>query len=67
MKSFKIESKCLKLYYEFRAFIRCMKAAFSRSNFQKFLMCLLIKKLNRLIASKHVAQPLKHSAGLLRV
>ena len=27
MENFKIESRYLKLYYEFRALIRCMKAA----------------------------------------
>ena len=43
MENFQIESKYLKPCYEFRVFIRCMKAAFYRSDYQRFLMCPLIK------------------------
>ena len=55
------------LCYEFRAFIRFMKAAFYGPDFQKFLMCPLIKRLDRAFVSKHAAEPLKHSTELLRV
>ena len=36
MEDFKIERRYLKFYCEIRAFIRCMKAAFYRPDFQKF-------------------------------
>ena len=62
MENFKIESRYLRLCYEFRAVIKCMKAAFYRPDYQKFLMCSLIKRLGRVFASKHAAEPLKHSA-----
>ena len=52
------------LCYEFMTFIRCMKAAFYRLDFQKFLMCPLNKRLGRAFVSKHAAKPLKHSAKL---
>ena len=39
MENFKIESRYLKLCYEFRVFIRCMKAAFYRPDYQNSLMC----------------------------
>ena len=45
MENFKTESKYLKLCYEFRVVIRCMKAAFYRPDYQKILMCPLIKRL----------------------
>ena len=34
MEDFKTESRYLNLCYEFRAFIRCMKAAFYRPDFK---------------------------------
>ena len=64
MESFKIKSRYLKLCYEFRVFIRCMKAAFYRPDYQKFLMCPLIKRLGRTFASKNAAEPSVRSAGL---
>ena len=73
MENFKIEDRYLKLCYEFRAFIRCMKAAFYRPDYQIFLMWPLIKRLSLAFVSKRAAEPLKrsgeplkHSAGLLR-
>ena len=59
MKNFKIESSYLKLCYEFRAFILCMKAAFYRPDYQKFLMCLLIKRLGQAFVSKHLFQSMR--------
>ena len=44
MENFKIESRYLKLCYEFRAVIGCMKAAFYRPDYQKFVMYPLIKR-----------------------
>ena len=38
MENFKIESRCLKVCYEFKAFIGCMKAGFCRPDHPKFLM-----------------------------
>ena len=74
MENFKIENKYPKLSFEFMPFIRCMKTVFCRSDYQKFLMCPLIKRLGRVFVSKHAAEPLnrsaelsKHSTGLLRV
>ena len=66
---------------EFRAVIRCMKAAFYRADYQKLLMCSLIKRVGQAFVSKYPAKPwkgsvdlfkhlaelLKHSAELLRV
>ena len=66
MENCKIESRYLKLYYELRAFIRCVKAAFYRPDYQKFLMCSLIKNLGQAFVSKHATKPLKHSAELLK-
>ena len=54
------------LCYEFRGFIRCMKAAFYRTDFQKFLMCPLIKRLGRAFVPKHAAEPLKLSAEVFK-
>ena len=42
----------LKLCYAFRAFIRCMEAAFYCTDFQKVFMCPLIKKIGRAIFYK---------------
>ena len=56
MENFKIESRYLKLCNEFRAVIRCMKAAFYRSDYQKLLICPLIKRLDQTFVSKHAAQ-----------
>ena len=66
MENFKIESRYLKLCNEFRAVIRCMKTAFYRPDYQKFLMCWLIKKLGQAFISKNAAEPLKRSAELLK-
>ena len=44
-----------------------MKAAFYRPDYQKLLMCLLIKRLGQAFNSKHVAELLKHSVELLRI
>ena len=67
MEDFKIKIRYLKLCYEFRAFIRCMKVAFYRPNFQKLLMFPLIKRLGRAFVLKHVAEPLKHLAELFEI
>ena len=61
-----IESRYLKLCNEFTAVIRCMKSAFYRPDYQKLLMCPLIKRLGRVFVLKHAAKPLKRSAVLLR-
>ena len=66
MENFTIDSRYLKLCNEFRAVIRCMKAALYRPDYQKRLMCPLIKRLGRAFVSKHVAEPLKRSAELLK-
>ena len=66
MENFKIESRYLKLCYEFRAFIRCMKAVFYRLDYQKFLMCPLINRLGRAFVSKYATEPLKRTAELLK-
>lgn len=69
----KIESRCLKLCYEFRVFVRSMKAAFYRLHYQNFLMCRLIKMSGRAFVSKHAVsslksstKPLNHLAQLLK-
>ena len=63
MENFTTESRYLKL-----------KVAFDRPDYQKLLMCPLIKRLGRQFVSKHAAEPLKrwaellkHSAGFLRI
>ena len=66
MENVKIESRYVKLCNEFRAGIKCMKAAFYRPDYQKLLMCSLIKRLGRVFVSKHVAEPFKGSADLLK-
>ena len=43
-----------------------MKAAFDRPDYQKLLMCLLIKRLSQAFVSKHEAEPLKRLAKLLK-
>ena len=43
MENSKIESRYLHLFYEFRAFIRCMKAGFYRPNYQK-VFCVRLSK-----------------------
>ena len=65
MENFKIESRYLKLCNEFRAVIRCLKVAFYRPDYQKLLMCPLIKRLGLAFVSKHAAEPVKGSAELL--
>ena len=66
MENFKIESRYLKLCNEFRVIIRCMKTAFYRPDYQKLLVCWLIKRLGRVFVSKHAAEPLKRSAEVLK-
>ena len=66
MENFKIESRYLKLCDVFRAVIRCMRAAFYRPDYQKFLMCPLIKRLGPAFVSKLAAKLLKHSAEPLQ-
>ena len=66
MVSFKIKSRYLKLCNEFRAVIRCIKAVFYRADYQKLLICPLIKRLGRAFVSKHAAAPLNGSAELLK-
>ena len=66
MENFKIESRYLKLCNEFRPVIRCMKAAFYRPDYQKLLMCPLIKRLGRVFVSNHAAEPFKHSAEFFK-
>ena len=61
MENCKIESRYLKFCYEFRTIIRCMKTAIYRPDYQKLLMCPLIKRLDRAFVLKHVAEPLKRS------
>ena len=65
MKNFTIESRYLKLCNEFRAVIRCWKAAFYRPDYQK-LLCPLIKKLGRAFVLEHAAEPMKRSAEVLK-
>ena len=60
------ESRYLKLFNEFRAVVRCMKAAFYRPNYQKLLMCPLIKRLGQVFVLKYAVEPLKRSAELLQ-
>ena len=65
MENFKIQSRYRKLCYRCSAFIRCMKAAFYRPDYQKFLMFPLIKRVGQAFVSKHVAEPFKFSAEIL--
>ena len=65
MENFKTESKYLKLCYEFRA-SRCMKAAFYRPDYQKFLMCPLIKRVDWAFLPKNAVESLKCSVELLK-
>ena len=66
MENFKIESRYLKPCSKCRAVIRCMEAALYRPDYQKLLMCPLIKRLGRAFVSKHAAESLKGSAELLK-
>ena len=66
MEDLKIKSKYLKLCYQFRAFIRYMKAAFYRPDFQKLLISPLIKLIDQAFIPKHAAKPLKHSDEFLK-
>ena len=66
MENFTIESRYLKLCNEFRAVIRCMKAAFYRPDYQKLLMCPFIKRFGWAFVSKDAVEPLKHSVEILR-
>ena len=61
-----LKKKQRKLCYEFRISIRCIKTAFYRSNYQKFLLCPLINRLGRAFVSKHATESLKRSIKLLR-
>ena len=67
-KRFKLNGKLQnwsKYLNEFRAVTRCMRAAFYWVDYQKLLMCPLIKRLGRAFVSKHVAELLKQIAKLL--
>ena len=66
MKSFKTENRFLNLSNEFRAVIRRMKTAFYGLDYQKLLVCWLIKRVGRAFVSKYAAEPLKSSAKLLK-
>ena len=69
MENFNIERRYLKLCYDFRTFIRCMKGAFYRPDFQKFLMCnghKRIERSGRAFILKHAAEFLKNLAELLK-
>ena len=66
MEDFKTESRYVIFCYEFRAFIRCMKSGFCRPDFQKFLMCPLVKRLDQAFVLKHAAEPLKRAAELFK-
>ena len=66
MENFTIERRYLKLCSEFRAVIRCMKAAVYRPDYQELTICPLIKRLGRAFVSKNEAEPLKRSDELLK-
>ena len=66
MKNFTIGNRYVKLCNEIWAVIRCMKAAFYRPDYQKLLMCLLIKKPGYGFVSKHALKGLKESIKLLK-
>ena len=66
MENFKIESRYRQLCYEFMEYIRRMRAAFYRPDYQKFLMCQLIKRLGRAFVSTLTPEPFKPSAELLK-
>ena len=66
MENFTIESRYLKFCNEFRTVIRCMNDAFYRPDYQKLLMCPLIKRFGQEFVSKHAAEILKHLAELLK-
>ena len=44
MENFTTENRYVELYNEVRAVIKCMKAVFYRPDYQKLLMCPLIKR-----------------------
>ena len=67
MENFTIESRYLKFCNEFRAVVRCMKAAFYRPDYNSLLMCPLIKRFGQAFVSKYAAEPLKRSAELLTI
>ena len=56
----------LKLCINFRAVIRCMRAAFYKPDYQKLLICPLIKRIGQSFVLKHAAKPMKGSAKLLK-
>ena len=62
MENFTIESRYLNLCNQFRTAIRFLKGAFYRPDYQKLLMCPLIKRLGKTFISKHATEPLKYSA-----
>ena len=66
MKNFKIESRYLKLRNEFTAVIRYMKDVIYRLDYQKLLMCPLIKRLGLEFVLKHSTEHLKGSPELLK-
>ena len=63
MEDLQTESRYLKLCYEFRVFLRFMKAAFYISDFWKFRWS---KDSTKDFISKRAAKLLKHSAELLK-
>ena len=65
MVNFKIKSRHLKLCNEFRAFVRCIKAAFLLTRLSKTLN-VLIKRLGRAFVSKNAVEGLNRSPGLLK-
>ena len=54
MENFKTESKYLKFCHDFRAVIRCMKAAFYRPDYQKTRSSICFKTCGR--ASKRLSR-----------
>ena len=66
MENCKIKGRYLKFCCGFRAVIRYIKAAFYRADYQKLLICPLVKRLGQAFVSKPVAEPLKHSSELLK-
>ena len=66
-KKGKIESRHLKLCYELRTFIKRIKAAFYRPDYQKFLIYPLIKRLDQAFATKYVAEPWKAQPSFWKI
>ena len=56
----------LKIVSRYQSFVYESRHLFYRPDYQKFLMCPLIKRLERAFVSKHGVDPLKCSAELLK-